>query len=333
MDPKISVIIPVYNVLPYLREALDSAVGQTYRTLEILIVDDGSTDGSEAVCDEYLADPRVRVIHQSNKGLSGARNAGLDRMTGEYVAFLDPDDAYRPEMLGRMLRAAQRDDADMVICSFDKVKTVGRLEDTPPCSSCRYNDALLTARGVLNLRASLQASSAVWHRLYKRSLWDGLRFTEGRVYEDVLICCALFERCRRVRTMAERLYLYRKRPDSISGSLSLSNFRDRLFALETLEEYVRAHTPEYFEEGALRALRERDLVILEIKCAKSMARMTPEQRPLWKEARRDLLSKSAALGRFGGARNRAVVRLFRISPRLLRAAIRIYAFFTRRGKT
>ena len=110
--------------------------------------------------------------------------------------------------------------------------------------------------------------------------------------------------------------------------LSLGNFRDRLYALETLEEYVRAHTPEYFDESALRTLRERDLMILEIKCAKGMKRITPAERPSWKEERGKLLEKSAALGRIAGAGNRTVNRLFRISPRLLRAAITIYAPFT-----
>ncbi len=95
MDPLVSVIVPVYNVLPYLQEALDSLIGQTYRELEIILIDDGSTDGSGDVCDEYAErDQRINVIHQENKGLSAARNVGLDEANGDYIAFLDPDDAF-----------------------------------------------------------------------------------------------------------------------------------------------------------------------------------------------------------------------------------------------
>ena len=103
MEPLVSVIIPVYNVAPYLREALDSVIHQTYHSLQILIIDDGSTDGSASICDEYLSDPRVIVIHQDNRGLSNARNVGLDLMTGEYTAFLDSDDAYHPTFIENLV--------------------------------------------------------------------------------------------------------------------------------------------------------------------------------------------------------------------------------------
>ena len=101
----ISVIIPVYNVRQYLKEALDSVLNQTYRCLDIIIVDDGSTDGSGKICDDYAKkDSRIRVVHQENMGLSAARNTGLDIMYGELVSFLDPDDAFRPHMLFRHLK-------------------------------------------------------------------------------------------------------------------------------------------------------------------------------------------------------------------------------------
>ena len=95
MDPLVSVIVPVYNVYPFLQEALDSVIGQTYTRLEILLVDDGSTDGSGEICEAYAGkDPRVRVIHQNNLGISAARNRALDTASGEILAFMDPDDSF-----------------------------------------------------------------------------------------------------------------------------------------------------------------------------------------------------------------------------------------------
>ena len=102
----VSVIVPVYNVSPYLREAIDSVINQTYKELEIIIVDDGSTDGSGAICEEYASsDSRIKLIHQSNRGLSGARNTGLECATGDFVAFVDSDDSISPVFIETLVNA------------------------------------------------------------------------------------------------------------------------------------------------------------------------------------------------------------------------------------
>ncbi len=102
----ISVIIPVYNLKPYFNEAIESVISQSFTDLEIILVDDGSTDGCGELCDHYAAlDPRIKVIHQKNRGLSGARNAGLDVCKGDFIAFLDADDAYHPDALSRAMEA------------------------------------------------------------------------------------------------------------------------------------------------------------------------------------------------------------------------------------
>ena len=118
MQP-VSIIIPVYNVRPYLAQALDSVLGQSNGELEIILVDDGSTDGSGEVCDSYAErDAGIIVIHQENRGLSAARNVSLDRMTGDAVAFLDPDDALDPYYIEAMWRSMRGEGADMVVCKF-----------------------------------------------------------------------------------------------------------------------------------------------------------------------------------------------------------------------
>lgn len=129
----ISVIIPVYNVEPYLRKCLDSVVNQTYKELEIFIIDDGSTDGSGAICDEYVkADKRIRVFHTENRGLSCARNLGLDEVKGEWIGFVDSDDWIEPDMYEVLLTRAKETGADVVECSFIRLypeKTIVRQKE------------------------------------------------------------------------------------------------------------------------------------------------------------------------------------------------------------
>ena len=196
MEPLVSVIIPVYNVLPYLREALDSVINQTYKNLEILIVDDGSTDGSGEVCDEYLSDPRVIVIHQKNKGLSGARNTGLDRMTGEYVAFLDSDDAFMPEMVENMLDVMIHNEAEIGMCSYSNCLAELNIL-SPKIDKVRnpINDRelILSSSESLNLFLSDQTRWSVWDKLYKRSIWNLMRFPEGENFEDMRVMCQVLE--------------------------------------------------------------------------------------------------------------------------------------------
>ena len=125
--PLVSVIIPVYNVAPFLNEALDSVIHQTYTNLEILIIDDGSTDESGEICDKYKRDQRVQVIHQENRGLSAARNIGLDMMTGDIVAFLDSDDKYNKDYISRLLISMEQHGSDITICKFSNHKTLDKL--------------------------------------------------------------------------------------------------------------------------------------------------------------------------------------------------------------
>ena len=125
----VSVIVPVYNVSPYLREALDSVINQTYKELEIIIVDDGSTDGSASIYEEYAAsDPRIKLIHQANKGLSGARNTGLEHATGEFVSFIDSDDSISPMFIESLVNAMVSTSADVSICRFSAFETSGKMD-------------------------------------------------------------------------------------------------------------------------------------------------------------------------------------------------------------
>lgn len=260
MEPLVSVIVPVYNVLPYLREALDSVINQTYKNLEIIVVDDGSTDGSEEVCDEYLSDPRVTVIHQENRGLSGARNTGLDRMTGEYVAFLDSDDAFMPEMIEKMVNTIIRNMADISICGYEVCYTKKSMNTLKMRKTeiVKYDyEKKLSSGEALNMLISDRICWAVWTKLYKCIIWKDIRFPEGDNYEDMQVMCKVFEKCRHLVTVPNLQVFYRNRGDSISKSQSEKNIQDHLHAILSVEDYIKKNAINVFLPENIYSFQER----------------------------------------------------------------------------
>ena len=258
-DPLISVIIPVYNVAPYLREALDSVIHQTYRHLEILVIDDGSTDESSQICDEYKHDARVIVFHQENRGLSNARNNGLDAATGEYIAFLDSDDACHPSFMEELMTAMKRTDSDIAICHYSIQETEGSLISAgkskrglirPGAKEGTYGrekSLRMTIDGVLN--------RSVWNRLYRAELWKTIRFPDGRNFEDIDTMHRIIDICKTVTVIDQVLYYKRIHPGSITQTVSWKNIEDRKKTFSCLEEFALSHTPEIFNEEHLRKIR------------------------------------------------------------------------------
>lgn len=223
----ISVIIPVYNAGEFLMPCLDSVLAQTCRDLEILLIDDGSTDGSGAVCDAYgVKDSRVRVIHQENRGLSAARNAGLDAAAGDFISFVDADDVLAPEMLEVLLAAMEN--ADMALCNIQRLSESGQPEEI-----CPMEAGMLSGREFAQRLLLPQAwfYVTVMNRLYRRDLFRGLRFPEGFIHEDEAIVCDLAARCRRVAVISEPLYYYRRTPGSIMDRGLRIQTTDKLTAL------------------------------------------------------------------------------------------------------
>ena len=212
MDNKelVTIIIPVFNVYPYLSEAIDSVLQQTYDNLEILIIDDGSTDGSEFLCDEYARrDSRIHVVHQENKGLSAARNIGLDMATGAMIAFLDSDDAYHPEYIKTMMGAMIREKADFVVCDYSIHHSTGKM--------VQRNRRLQNKQTIYNRRDALRALADedidhhAWDKLYDRKLWKEIRYPVGRVYEDIDTTYRVIDLCEKVCVLSQPLYLHRRR--------------------------------------------------------------------------------------------------------------------------
>lgn len=210
---KISIIIPIYNIRDYLSKCVESLSSQTYSNIEIILVDDGSTDSSGELCNQYAArDSRVRVIHKQNGGASSARNAGLDAVSGQYIMFLDGDDYLAPDALQRLAEiAVEAGDFDFV--QFHYTETDGSWQGDPaqPAHTRVCTDPREMFR-YLYQKGGVAASPCT--KLYRASLFETLRFQEGIAYEDEELITRLLPRCRRVVYTELILYGYVMRGDS-----------------------------------------------------------------------------------------------------------------------
>lgn len=236
LKPLVSVIVPVYNSHHYLRYCIDSIVQQSYRRLQILLVDDGSTDSSPRICDEYAAhDERIRVIHQVNSGIAGAQNTGLDAAEGDYIAFCDNDDIMHRNNIEILLHALEITGADM---SKGRWKQIGvsSLSATARCSAHQsvenpnlsvITDSLHAYQTVFCKSLRLLGGSRVearyfneanWCRLYKKEIWDGLRFVTGHYAQDIRMAGPLYARMSRVVDVDKILYYWLQEPESVTHS-------------------------------------------------------------------------------------------------------------------
>lgn len=242
MEILISVIIPVYKVEDYLEQCIKSVVEQTYRTLEIILVDDGSPDRCGAICDEWeKKDKRIKVIHKKNGGLSDARNYGLDTAQGVYVVFIDSDDLVEPTMIERLFAASQKHEADIVECNYSC------FTDVLPEKENRESETstVYTAEKALSLLLNESVFKyTVWNKLYRRTIFDTLRFEVGKLHEDVFFTYQAFGICKRIIKIDDCLYYYRQRSGSIMGSdFSIRNL-DSIEARKRQYYYIKENYPE-----------------------------------------------------------------------------------------
>lgn len=212
MNQTISVIVPVYNVAQYLPQCVDSILSQDYGDLEVILIDDGSTDPSGEICDQYATrDSRVRVIHQKNGGAAAAKNAGLRIASGDYLTFADSDDYLEPGAYGFLMKTLLKTDADAVQGSFREIYR-NRAEEQ------RISEGILEGYDYL-LRFPKDFSCALlWNKLYRRELFDGVFFEEGHKIDDEYFTYQGFLRPRKVVRADRIVYNYRKRASSVMSS-------------------------------------------------------------------------------------------------------------------
>lgn len=213
-NPIVSVVVPVYNVKRYLPKCLDSLISQTLKNLEIIAIDDGSTDGSSSLLDTYSSkDERIRVFHVNNGGVSSARNIGLSLATGKYVGFVDSDDSVEPAMFETMVDVAERTGSDFVQCEFMINYESGKTE----LSRNGEDEIVYNRNGALGALMNLRINYNVWSKIYRRERLSGLKFFEQWHYaEDCRFVIDFLLRAKKVCSIPDVLYHYYERAGSLS---------------------------------------------------------------------------------------------------------------------
>lgn len=256
----VSVIVPIYKVEKYLCQCIDSIIGQTYRDLEIILIDDGSPDACGRICDEYARkDKRIKVYHKENGGLSDARNYGIRMATGEYLGFVDSDDWIELDMFETLVSTAEENNADIVSCGYFREDS----DCTIVCSDgdMMFNDSVDLVKALLRDDISV----FVWNKLYRKSCLPLSVFSKGHVYEDISIMHKILLMAARGESISKPLYHYRSnRLGSINQSRSMDNLID----------YWLAHKSRYDNSLADRCFNEDKEIIDKLRfwCALAIAR-------------------------------------------------------------
>lgn len=239
-EPLLSVIVPVYMVEPWLERCVDSIRRQTYRNLEIILVDDGSPDLCGEMCDRFAREEkRIRVIHRENGGLSAARNTGLDVCRGEYIGFVDSDDVIHPEMFARLYNHLCTFGTQLAFCQAQIFHNNNITFPTPESKvSCLPKDKIL----LKSLSCQIWFSACT--KLYHKSLFEGLRYPEGRTNEDYPVTIRIFDKCDRITVDYNQLYAYCKRDGSITTTSSFRNAFDQIANAEEVFLYLKESHPD-----------------------------------------------------------------------------------------
>ena len=249
IEPKITIIVPVYKVEPYIRKCVESIIGQTYRHIEVILVDDGSPDNCGAICDEYArADSRITVIHTENEGVYSARNKALDVATGDYLMFVDCDDWVEPNFCETALKLALENNVQMVAFMFYNVfegRDHSITEKRPAVfRQTGYMEASEAVKHLIFRNTSL--ANYLWNKLFKRLLFDGVRFPEGRVLQDQAVVYLMMLRAGRIYVSNAVLYNYLQHHGSITDTIykSIKKYASLFAIYQERLPILRQYCPE-----------------------------------------------------------------------------------------
>lgn len=262
----VSVIVPMYNVEKYVEQCIESIIHQTYQDLEIILVDDGSPDQSGEIAERYrLLDQRISVFHKENGGLSDARNYGIEMAHGQYITFVDSDDFLLPDMIERLVNAAEDEQADLVECKNCRCR---EEDDISHIHTNNYHNSKRVFTGNDKMEKFLDphdVKTTAWAKLYSNSLFDTVRYPKGKYHEDVFTTYKLVHLAVKVVSLDYIGYVYR----SSSNSITTAAFNPR--RLDAIEGKIEQAKFIYKEYPQFRRLANAGIVYACNSCIKSMA--------------------------------------------------------------
>lgn len=258
----VSIIVPIYNAKKYIRDCVESLLSQTYHNLEIILVDDGSTDGSEKLVNDYAkSDKRIKVVHQKNMGLSDARNTGLKHATGKYVTFVDSDDRIEPDMIESLLNALIDSHAEIAICSFKEIYPNGK---TKGFSHNYPKQVFTTEQALANMLQENGFMVSATMKLFPTNYFKNTKFPTNRLHEDVGTTYKLIIKADKIVFIPNEYYIYVHHDNSIINQ----TFNERKFDLIELTDQmcddIDQHYPDLKDVTNKRRMRARFSVLRQI---------------------------------------------------------------------
>jgi glycosyltransferase involved in cell wall biosynthesis len=324
MNDLISIIVPVYNMEKYLERCIESILSQTYRELEIILVDDGSADSSPQICDDYaLKDNRIKVIHKENGGLSDARNAGLMIATGAYIGYVDSDDWIEPDMYERMYNACVLNNAELSVCRYFSEFADGTVGGGDGREEVLDREELL--RIYISGRDGYLIYNSVWSKLFKRELVEGVVFPKGQNSEDIMYTTKAF--CKLNKAVYIDLCLYHyvlDRKDSIMNVAKPERmFKDELPFWREHIAYIRDNvSPDMADLASYYYYRRLLFYYIDMsdKCPESALKLAD----MIKSDKNNIIRVYSKDNNTVSRGDRARMRLFMINPKIYALTVKIY---------
>jgi len=285
--PLVSIIIPVYNVSEYLCKCLESVVSQTYDNLEIILVDDGSTDDSGEICDQYgRNDPRIHVLHQKNSGQAHARNRAFQESHGEYILYVDSDDFIARNHVEVLMSAAMQYDADIVQCFMKKFK--GKNPSSEEKNSIVAEEVFTSSGALEEFCYQRKFYACPWCKVIRREIMEQISFPENTGYEDLAIMFYVLGKAEKIVLVPEIMYYYRQHSASTMHTGFSDRKVDRIRIADCLKSYIQENYPELNQAVQSRFLLANLQLVMDLPWDR-------EYRDLWRKVWENIVSTRKAV--------------------------------------